>query len=185
MSDEGKPLEPQHIFKRVMWRSMLSASGPAQYSIGWSITGIAAIAGLLISKLDTVSQAVSASGLRWGLILFAFALLFGVISRQAGLSVMNGLEMMAKIETLLQSSDGQHILGSMKAEPRRSIEELAKPFWWPISRYLHNCGVKGITDYLSSEKRLIGVFCFQVYTAVLHALCAAAAIIVIAFSIKG
>ena len=101
------------------------------------------------------------------------------------MAITNGLETITKLEAVLQSPDGHRIMTLMATEPKRLIEDLAEPFGWPLSRYIRSSGLEGLTDPLSSEKRLIRIFCVQICTASLHSLCAAAAIITIAFSIRG
>jgi hypothetical protein len=184
MSDEGKPLRPEQQFKKVIWRSMLGVSSSLQQSTTWTITGLAAVAGLLINKLDSIAHVVSSSGLRWGLILLSVSLLFGVVSKLVGMAIANGLDTVTKVETLLYSPDGKQVIAAMAAHPKQLIEDLAAPFWWPMSRYIRKAGLMGLTDYLSTEKRLIRMFCFQICANVLHAICAAGAIITIACAIK-
>jgi len=77
MSDEGQPLKPEHVFKKVVWRSTLALSESMEQATTWSITGIAAIVALLISNLDSVGKLVSPEGIRWSLILFTASLVVG------------------------------------------------------------------------------------------------------------
>ncbi|MFT3781223.1 MAG: hypothetical protein QM790_04340 [Nibricoccus sp.] len=64
MSGEGTVIKPEHVFKKVVWRNTLTLSEAMDQVATWSITGLAAITGLLITKLDAVSQLVSRQGLR-------------------------------------------------------------------------------------------------------------------------
>src|SRR5258708_38167601 len=100
MSDEGTPLKPEHIFKRIVWRSTPSMSEAMDQATTWSITGLAAIIGLFISKLDAIGQLVSRAGLRWALILFTASLVVGAFSKQFGVAITKGLAMMEKMEEL-------------------------------------------------------------------------------------
>ena len=84
MSDEGKPLQPEHVFKKVIWRGTLALGEGLDQFTTWTITGIAAIVALLVSNLDSISQIVSAGGLRGALILFTVSLLAAVTSKQIG-----------------------------------------------------------------------------------------------------
>jgi hypothetical protein len=188
MSNEEKPQpqdqEPENVFKKLVWRSVLRLSWSMEQYTTWTITGIAAIIGLFISHLDSVSKIVSVSGLRWGLILFTLALLFGVISKQIGMAVTSGLETIAKLESFLYSSDGQHLLASMTIDPKKLVHDLADPFLWPLSRMMRTGGIRGTQDLLSSDKRFVRMFCVQLYFVWLHGLCSIGAIAVIALSIR-
>ena len=53
MSDEGKKLQPEQVFKKVIWRSTLAVGGSIEQFTTWTITGIAAIVGLVVSKCAT------------------------------------------------------------------------------------------------------------------------------------
>ncbi len=183
MSDEGLPIKPEHVFKKIIWRNVASLSEAMDHATTWSITGIAAISGLLITKLDAVGQFVSRGGLRWALLLFTASLVVGAFSKQVAAAVMKGLAMIEKLEALLSSAEGQALMDRMSTPPRQLIEEIAAPFWWPLSTLMRKSGVKGLSDYLSSDKRFITMFQVHMVLVYLHGLCALAAFVVIAASI--
>ena len=183
MSDEGTPIKPEHVFKKIVWRSVASLSEAMDHATTWSITGIAAIAGLLITKLDAVGQFVSRAGLRWALILFTASLVAGALSKQIAAAVTKGLAMIEKLEALLSSEQGQALMDRMSTPPRQLIEEIAAPFWWPLSKLMRDGGLKGLADYLSADKHFITLFQVHMVFVYLHGLFALAAFIVIAASI--
>lgn len=183
MSDEGKPIRADQIFKKVVWRHTVSMSHAMEQAATWSIAGVAAIVGLFISKLDSIGTIVSSVGLRWFLILFTSSLIFGAISKQIGMALGKGLEMMEKLEGVLCSDQGQRLMSQMSTPPRELIKEIAAPFFWPLSSYMRRSGFKGIEDYLSSDKRFVKLFCVQLVFVYLHGIAAAAGLIVIACSI--
>src|SRR5206468_4105296 len=117
------------------------------------------------------------------LILFAFSLLFGVMSKQIGMAVANGLETANRLEALLASENGRHLMSQMTVEPRQLMNELAEPFLWPISVLVRRSGARGITDYAAADRRFIRFLCIQLYFNMVHALLAAAAVVTLALSI--
>ena len=183
-SDEGTPLQPEHVFKKVIWRSTLAAGGGLEQFTTWTLTGIGAIVGLLISNLDSVSKIVSLAGIESALVLFTLSLLAAVISKQFGMAIANGLETINKVEGLLHSPEGQHLMGAMTIPPKQLVRELAEPFVWPMSTIIRRSGERGVTDYLSPDKRLVRFFCAQVYLNILHGLLALSALLVIGLSIQ-
>ncbi len=183
MSDEGQPLKPEHVFKKVVWRNTLGMSESMDHATTWSITGIAAIVGLFISNIDSVGKLVSPEGLRWSLIFFTGSLVVGALSKQFGMAVMKGIAMVEKIEGILSSEQGQALMKQMSTPLPKLIDEIAEPFWWPLSTVIRKGGERGMKDYLSSDKRFITLFCVQMLLVDLHGLFAAIGLIVIAASI--
>lgn len=183
MSDLGKPLRPEHVFKRVLWRSTLGVGATMEQFTTWTITGIAAIVGLFIANLDAVSEIVSLNGIRWSLLLFALSILAGAISKQYGMAVQSGINTMHQLESLLNTEAGQQVIDDMQIEPEQLISEIADPFLWPLKRVMRRAGERGLNDYLSGDKRMIRMFCVQLYLNALHGLAAIAAIVVLACSI--
>jgi hypothetical protein len=183
MSDFGNPLEPEHIFKRVLWRSTHGVGSALEQSTTWTITGVAAIVGLFVANLNSVSDIVSLGGIRWSLILFAFSILAGAVSKQLGMAVQSGISTMTQVESLLASEAGQQLMNDMQIEPQQLMSEIGEPFVWPLNELMRRAGVRGLHDYLSSDKRMVRMFCFQLYLNAIHALAAIAAIFVLACSI--
>ena len=183
MSDEGKPLQPEHIFKKLTWRSIVSMSEAMDNATTWSITGLAAVVGLFIGNLDKIGQLVARSGLRWALLFFTASLVSGAISKQFGVAITKGLAMIEKLESLLSSQQGQNLVSQMTVPPRQLIAEIAAPFWWPLSVLMFKGGLKGLTDYLSTDKRFIKLFQIHLIFVYLHAIFAIAGFVVIALSI--
>jgi len=183
MSDEGQPLKPEHVFKKVVWRSTLEMSESMEHATTWSITGIAAIVGLFISNLDSVGKLVRPEGLRWSLIFFTASLVVGALSKQFGMAVMKGIAMVEKIEGILSSEQGQALMNQMSTPLPKLMDEIAEPFWWPLSMMMRKEGEKGMKDYLSADKRFITLFCVQMLLVNLHGLFTAIGLVVIAASI--
>lgn len=184
MSDEGKPLQPEHVFKKVIWRGTLALGESIEQFTTWTITGIAAIVALLVSNLDSISQTVSAGGLRGALILFTVSLLAAVTSKQIGMAVANGLKTISQVEHLLNSEQGQRLMNRMSTDPRQLVQELAEPFLWPLSTLTRRAGKRGLSDYLSTDKRFIRLLCIQIYINALHGILATAALLTLALSIR-
>lgn len=107
-------------------------------------SGVAAIIGLFISNLDSVGTLVSSIGLRWFLISFTASLVFGAISKQIGMALGKGLEIIEKMEGILYSEHGKMLMSQMSTPPRELIKEIAEPFFWPLSRCMRKDGLRGI-----------------------------------------
>jgi len=183
MSDEGKPLQPEHQFKKIIWRSTLAVSGSIEQFTTWTITGITAIVGLVVSNVDSVAMIVSLEALKSSIILFTLSLLAGVVSKQLGMSVSNGIKTMNDLEDVLNSDNGRQLINNMTIDLRQLMQEVSAPFFWPLSAIMRRSGENGITDYLSADKMLVRLFCIQFYVNAFHGLFAAAALITIAWSI--
>lgn len=184
MSDEGKPFTAEHVFKRIIWRSVIAIGGSMEQFTTWTLTGVAAIITFFIGHLESVSTIISPGGLKWCLMLLAFSMLAGVISKQIGMAVAHGVKTVTDMEAFLHSADGQRLMGHMTVEPRQLTKDIAAPFLWPLSWLMRRSGEKGVQDYSSADRRFIRLFCLQLYTNLLHGLLAAAAVITLALSIK-
>jgi|GEM_PF-972310 hypothetical protein len=184
MSDRGKPMQPEHVFKKIVWRSTLALGSSLEQATTWTITGLAAIIGLFISKLDSVSRIVTPWGLRWSLILFACSLFVGAMSKLIGMAVENGLQTLQNMERLLESEEGAKLMQAMTVKPDELPEQLAKPFLWPISTLMLKGGQKGLDDYLSPDKKFIKMFYLQLYLNFFHGLLVLGGLITLAISIR-
>jgi phage shock protein PspC (stress-responsive transcriptional regulator) len=99
------------------------------------------------------------------------------------MALVKGLDLVEKMEGMLYSEQGLQLISQMSTSPRELIKEIAEPFFWPISSRILKGGLKGIDDYLSSDKRFVKMFCIQLIFVYLHGITAAAGLIVIACSI--
>ena len=149
----------------------------------WSIAGIGAIAGLIISNLDSVGEVVSRDGIRTSLILFTASLIFGAISKQIGMALCKGLISIQTMENLLNSQEGKDLFKDLSLSPEQLARDLSEPYLWPLSVIFKRSSAKGVDDYLYGDKKLIKLFCWQLLFIHIHGLLAAAALIVIAISI--
>jgi hypothetical protein len=184
MSDEGQPLSPEQVFKKFAWRSVVAVAPGLERSTTWTITGVAAIVALFVGNLEAVSKIVNLGGIRWSLLLLAASLLLGAISKQIGMALESGLASVTEVEKLLTSKEGDELMEAMSVEPRKLMHDLAEPFVWPLSLITRRSGEQGVVDYLSSDKRFIRMFCWQIYFNLFHAITAVAAIVVLACSMK-
>lgn len=183
MSDEGKPLSPEHIFKKVIWRSILAVGAVLEQATTWTITGVAAILALLMSNIGAINKVIPLASLRIALVLFTVSLLIAIISKQFGMGIANGLKTINELERVLYSEEGKRLVFDMKADGPQLFRELAEPFWWPFSKVLRKAGEKGLSDYLAGEKRLIQFLNWQIYLNAFHWLFAGVALLVLAFSV--
>jgi hypothetical protein len=183
MSDEGKTLQPEHVFKKFIWRSTLDSGEALERFTTWTVGGIAAIVGLMISNLDSIARIASVSGIRTSILLFSLSLLAGAASKQFGMAVTSGISRLRRTEDLLESEAGQTLMDQMTTAPRDIVREVAEPFLWPLSSLVLRGGERGLTDYVAADKRFVKMFCLQLGFNLLHTVLAIAALFSIAFSI--
>ena len=183
MSDEGTVMSPEHVFKKMIWRSTVEIGGALERSTTWTIGGVAAIVAVLVSNLESVARITSLGGIKISVILFTFSLLFGALSKQIGMAVMAGVNTLKQTEALLNSEASQDLMAKMTIEPRQLVQELAEPFLWPLSTLMRKSGERGLIDYVAGDKSFVKMFCFQVAFNALHVLLAVAALFVIGLSI--
>lgn len=181
--DAGQPMKAEHTFKKIIWRNTIALSDSMEQATTWSISGVAAIAALMISNLDSVGKLVSTDGLRWSLILFTASIVAGAFGKQAGMALAKGVDLVNKTEGLLLTEEGQKLIGAMTTPPAQLMDELAEPYYWPLSIFMRNAGRKSLGDYLAADKNLVRLFCAQLVFIYLHGLLAAAGLMVIACSI--
>ncbi|GAB1265686.1 hypothetical protein [Aurantivibrio infirmus] len=179
MSDEGKPITSEHIFKKFVWRQSISVGESMERFTTWTITGCAALVALTISNLESINNIVSLSSLKLSVILFVISLLFGVVSKMLGMALQSGIRLLNDMESQLHSEAGKSIMDSMNIESKQLINDLASPYWWPLSTLMRKSGEAGIKGYLSSDKRFVKMFCLQLYTNLFHIVFAALAIIAV------
>ncbi|WP_339672026.1 hypothetical protein [Dasania marina] len=179
MSDEGKPITSEHVFKKFVWRQSISVGESMERFTTWTITGCAALVALTISNLESINTIVSLSSLKLSVMLFVVSLLFGVVSKMLGMALQSGIRLLNDMESQLHSEAGKSIMDSMDIESKQLINDLASPYWWPLSTLMRKSGETGIKDYLSSDKRFVKLFCLQLYTNLFHIVFAALAIIAV------
>lgn len=183
MSDEGTVMRPEHVFKRVVWRSTVEVGEALERSTTWTIGGVAAIVAVLVSNLDSVAKIASLEGIKISVVLFTLSLLFGALSKQVGMAVIAGVNTLKQTEALLNSEVGQQLIGQMTIEPKQLVQELAEPFLWPLSTFVRKGGERGLVDYVAGDKRFVKMFCFQIAFNAVHVLLSVAALFVIGLSI--
>ncbi len=155
-----------------------------EQSTTWTLTAIAAIAGLFICNLDSMGKLVSAEGLRWSLIFFTTSLVAGAISKQFGMAVTKGVSIAKDLEALLASKDGRALMDNMTIPPDQLFHEIAQPFWWPLSWMMNRGYKRSKTDGLDGDKTHVRLFCAQLSLLYLHGIFAGIGFFVIACSIK-
>ena len=171
------------IFKKIVWRSCLAISARLEQNTTWSLTGVAATVALLISNLDSLSKLVSLNGIKTALVLLPLSLLAALISREVGIAVINSLETVKNLESYLLPENGEQLKSGVTISPSQLAREIAEPFLWPMSFIVRKAGERGAIDHLATDKRVIRLFCVQVYSNMFHGLFAIGAFLAIALSI--
>jgi hypothetical protein len=184
MSDRGNPIQPEHVFKRITWRGVLALGSSLEQATTWTITGLAAITGLFISNLDSISKIVTLDAVKWSLILFTCSLFVGAISKMYGMALGRGIQILINFEELLQSEDGVKLIQAMAVNLDDLPKQLSEPFFWPISTLIRKSGEKGLDDYLSSDKKFVKMFCIQLYLNFFHWVLLVAGLLTLALSLR-
>ena len=183
MSDEGKVMRPEHVFKKFAWRSSLEVGEALERSTTWTIGGVAAVVAVLIGNLDSASKIASLDGIKIAVVLFTLSLLFGAMSKILGMAVTAGVKTLRQTEAFLGSESGLSLMSEMTSEPDQLVRELAEPFLWPLSIVMRASGALGLKDYLAADKRFVKMFCLQIALNGMHVLLFIAALLSIGFSI--
>lgn len=179
MSDEGSQMTPEQIFKKIVWRQSISMGESMEKFTTWTITGCAALVGLIISNLDSINSIIPITSLRYSIILFVASMLFGVLSKMFGMALTSGINLINDMENKISSSAGKNLMDSMSIEPKQLVKELSEVYWWPLSCIMRKAGNEGVKDYLSSDKRLVNLFCTQLFTNFIHIIFAALALVAV------
>lgn len=179
MSDQAKPMTSEHVFKKFVWRQSIAVGESMKRFTTWTITGCAALVALTISNIESINKIVSLSSLKYSVILFVISLLFGIISKMIGMSLQSGIRLLNDMDNKLNSEAGKSLMDSMSVEPKQLVNDLASPYWWPLSTLMRKSGEAGSEDYLYSEKRFVKMFCLQLYTNLAHILLALLAIVAV------
>ena len=127
---------------------------------------------------------VTPTGIRVTIGIFILSLIAGVLSKQYGMALTSGLRMLENMESLLNSEPGQNLMSDMKIENAQLSNEIAEPFWWPLSAKLRKAMVNGKDDPLASDKQFISIFSKQLYTNFFHIFLGAAGLASVAFFLQ-
>jgi hypothetical protein len=146
----------------------------------WTVTGIAAILALLVVNLQPVSAMIPAGALRVALYCLVGSLFLGVLSKQAGMALSQGLQMLASLEAELYSAEGKKLFHDLTTGDDQLAQYIAAPFWWPLSSLMRRSFVRAADDPLKGDRILVRLYCFQLYSNLFHVLLAGVALIVLA-----
>jgi hypothetical protein len=183
MSDEGKPMKPEYIFKKVVWRNILQLGPSIESWTTWTITGVGATIAIFISNIDSVSKIVTKLGIKYSLIFFTLSLVFGTASKLIGRILFASVSIVKEIEATLYSKEAKNLMDTITIPLKEMIDELSDPFLWPMNKMMKKAGKKGIEDYLTSDRQLVKMFCLQLYFDTVHFFLASLALLLIAFSL--
>jgi hypothetical protein len=184
MSDEGRPMQGVYLLKKFSWRGIVAIGESMEKSTTWSVAGTAAIAGLVISQLASVSIMIPVSRIRLSLLLLTASILIGAVSKQIGMAVTAGLKSTRELEELLTDEHHKKSMREMTITPRELAIDMAQPFLWPLSIAIRRGGIRGVTDYLAADKTFVMLFCIQLYLNALHMLLGLCALLTLVLSIK-
>src|SRR5687767_6521986 len=91
MLEHPPHLSPEQRYLRTIYLGYLSSSKPLETFVTWVLTGVAAMIALLVSNADSISKIVSHECFRSGMILLTLSLLPGVLSKNFGMGIQQGL----------------------------------------------------------------------------------------------
>lgn len=160
-----KHLSAEQHFQRITYIGVLSISQPAEQFASWLITGTAAILGLIVVNIDSVSNVISNESLRWGLTLMTLSILCGVITKQLGIAIQRGLTMLESLHAEMNSPIGEAIRARLSTPADVFGKELASPLLPPFRGSMLRALQEGMKDNLAAEKRLVKMFCLQLYAS--------------------
>lgn len=178
-----KHLTPLDNFLRITWNYSLQAAGPMGEFSAWCLTGVAAIAALIIANIATVTASTSEGTVRNSLLSFTVSILAGALTKQLGIALTAGLRILDDFYAEAESEEFCQMIAAIQVNPKQVHSLLARPFWPVIRSYVRRCAEAGSKDWLRSEKRFVGLFCFQLTTAFIQLCGAAAGIGFLAFGV--
>ncbi len=177
-------MNSEEVFKKFLWRQLLSSGESYGNFTNWTITGIAAIFALIISNLNAVTSIIDSSALKTSLIVLVFSLLFGVATRLYSVALTTGLRLILEMENRLNTPEGLQVLDGIESDMEGLASGLAQPFLWPLSYWLRKAMLSGANDNLKADKNLVRMFCIQLYCNLIHIFLAAVALTSLALGVK-
>src|SRR4030065_1893360 len=177
-------LKPEHQFLRVVYAGVLTIAEPIETFSVWCITGTAAILGLLVVNIDSVSKIISASGLRWGIVLLTVSMLAGAVAKQYGIVVKLGIALIDAMYAEIETPGGAAAMDNMTVSTEELQEQMAAPFLWPFKNIMLRAARRGAADPIAGEKRFVKMLCVQMYASYIQMACAAAGLLLLAFGIR-
>lgn len=142
----------------------------------WLLVGAGATASLLVSNVESISQATVSNGVSWMLSLLAVSALFGFLAKINGMKAEGSRTVLQSIFSVLE----QHPDTDMDAALKNY--QSAFPFW--ARRALHKGSERGRTDNLHAFKLSLRFVTYQGLYTVFQGLFFIGFITLAAFSLK-
>lgn len=177
-------LKPEQRLLRVIYVSTLTTTGAIEDFSVWCITGIAAILGLLVANINSVSNIISKSGLKWGIALLTVSMLAGALAKQLGFAIRCGVALLEALYTEIASPEGTAALEGVTDSPEEFQRHMTEPFLWPIKGIMIRAAKRGAKDPVLGEKRFVRMLCIQIYASYVQIVCAASGLLFLGFGIK-
>ncbi len=177
-------MSPEETLKEILWLHLISVGESMEKFTSWTIAGIAGVVVLIIGNVESVTKIISSSGIKVTLTIFIMSLIFGIISKQYGMIITSGIRMLKDLEQSLHSESGQNLIGQLTIEGNQFTDEIAEPFWWPLSIILRRAARKGADDNLTAIKQLVTIFSKQLYSNYIHLFLAALGLLSLVFFLK-
>jgi hypothetical protein len=179
-----KYLNPEQRFLRLMYVAVCASAKPAGKQLKWIVTGNAAILGLLIANIGTVSTAMYPGNLRWGIIILVVSLLIGIVSLALAVAVTSSVEVVDALYNELESNSSEVMLDSVTTPPEQMNEQMYAAFVGPLKWFMRRSVNRKKGDLLGGEKESVRWLCWFVYAAAIQNVLAAIGIIILAWGIK-
>ncbi len=176
-------LKPEENLLRLVYAGTLSIAQPVEEFAAWCVTGVAAILGLLVANLNSVSKIVSVTGLRWGIIFLVISMLAGATAKQLGIAIRKGLTLLDELYVEFDKPEGKAMLQGASISPEEFQSRMAAPFLQPLRKLMLQAARNDAVDLLAAEKRLIKLFCIQIYASWVQSISAVVGILTLALGI--
>lgn len=172
-------LSSEQKFQRLIYVGVLSISVPAAEFATWMLTGTAAVLSLFIVNIDSLSKVVSSGNIRWGLVMMTLSILCGGLAKLFGMAIQYGVRLMEEMSAELKSLTSQNSQQQQNLSIDAFINEVASPFLPPYRHIMRNAMMRGKSDFLAGEKRLIKLWCTQMYASYAQVILGALGLIVL------
>lgn len=142
----------------------------------WLLVGVGATASLLVSNVESITQATVVHAVSWMLSLLSVSALFGFLAKINGMKAESSRTVLQSIFLVLEQHPDTDVDSALKSY------QSAFPFW--ARRALHKGTEKGRTDHLYAFKLSLNFVVYQGLYTMLQGLFFVSFIVLAAFSLK-
>lgn len=177
-------LDPEQKFLRTVFVYSTGAADYAARLTLWIVTGQAALLGLVISHIESISKIISSSALKWGTVLMTISILFGIIAKHIAVVVHLMTLQLDQMYKDFNSEEGQIMLSSLKTPIPDLAKKISQAFLWPLRCFFERRFIAGSKQPLAGEIKAVRWMCFFIYFSTAQWILGVIALLCFAFGIQ-